>query len=328
MSSTNGNCGWRRSRREPIARSRRARGYSTRTMSGSAARTIARGLRRSSGSTKSCAATSASRFSTADACVVGSEAAGSRREATCPDSWLVTTGRIAASVSASSVRSLPSRSAEANHAIEHRETAGDERIVTDAGEVDRRKRRETLDRAAHRTDAAVRRVSVPPASDRTCRRAERRLPSAPDPARCPRGFRRGSRADTARAASKASRQSRLRKGCAAPEVRGLRSRRELARRRARRILRSSASGPCRRCNDHANAAIAREPSSFSIGSMPSAMKSGPALTRRSKKRSHGSRSAKKPGSYMRRELAVKIGCRHGPLCTVVVVTIVIDSRSC
>ncbi len=31
---------------------------------------------------------------------------------------------------------------------------------------------------------------------------------------------------------------------------------------------------------------------------------------------------------MRRELAVKIGWRHGPLSTVVVETIAIDSKSC
>ena len=40
------------------------------------------------------------------------------------------------------------------------------------------------------------------------------------------------------------------------------------------------------------------------------------------------RSARNPGSYMRRELAVKIGWRHGPHSAVSVETIAGDSKSC
>src|SRR5579863_4174650 len=88
---------------------------------------------------------------------------------------------------------------------------------------------------------------------------------------------------------------------------------------------SRRNGPCRRCTDHAKPETSRDPSSFSSGIKPSATNSGAALTRRNKKRNHGRRSARKPGSYMRREQAVKIACRHELDSTNVVETIVMDS---
>ena len=79
-----------------------------------------------------------------------------------------------------------------------------------------------------------------------------------------------------------------------------------------RGIRKRRRAPRRRGAAAPNTPAPRSPansSSFSSGNMPSDVKSGPALNRRSRPPVHGSRSAMKPGSYMRREHAVYTGWR-------------------